>query len=85
MKAKGRAAAQGWIVKGWESQDEEILLHVAQENVPAELGRLLTLQETGVVTFPDGITDGCQRSVTTTDERPERAVAAGTDGKGPLS
>lgn len=31
----------------------------------------LTLQHTGVVTLPDGITDGCQKSVTTTDERPE--------------
>lgn len=37
----------------------------------AEVGRLLTLQDTGVVTLPDGITDGCQKSVTTTDERPE--------------
>lgn len=70
-KAKGRAAAQGWIVKDWEREAEEFLLHVAQENVLAELVRLLTLQETTVVTFPDGITEGCQRSVTTTDERPE--------------
>lgn len=85
MKAKGRAAAQGWIVKDRESKDEEFLLHVAQENVPAELVRLLTLQETTVVTFPDGIAEGCQRSVTTTDERPERAVAVGTDGKGSVS
>lgn len=43
---------------------------MARENVPAELGRLLAPKETTVVTFPDGITDGCQRSVTTTDERP---------------
>lgn len=47
------------------------MLHVAQEKVPAELVRLLTPKETTVVTFPDGITGGCQRSVTTTDERPE--------------
>lgn len=85
LKAKGRAAAQGWIAKDRESEDEEFLLHVAQENVPAELVRLLTLQETTVVTFPDGIAEGCQRSVTTTDERPERAVAVGTDGKGSVS
>lgn len=74
LKANKRSAAQGWIVKDHESKDKERLLHVNQKNVPAhnaEMVRLLTLQNTTVVMLPDGITDGCQESVTTTDERPE--------------
>lgn len=75
LKANERSAAQGWIVKDHESKGKACLLHVNQKNVPAHnagMVRLLTLQHTTAVTLPDGITDGCQKSVTTTDERPER-------------
>jgi len=61
---------------------------VNQKNVPAhdaEMGRLLTLQNTTVVTLPDSIADGCQKSVTTTDERPEGDLAVRTDRNGCVS
>lgn len=61
-------------MKDHESKDKECLLHVNQKNMPAHnagMVRLLTLQNTTVVTLPDGITHRCQETVTTTDERPE--------------
>lgn len=74
LKANKGSAAQACIVKHRESKDKECLLLGKQKDVPAyttETVRLLTLRNTTVVTLPDGITNGCQKSVTTTDERPE--------------
>lgn len=38
LKAKGGAADPSWIGKDWGSEDEEFVLHVAQENCASRAG-----------------------------------------------